>query len=309
MQKISWKKIIFFITGLCLLIGVGSVPFYSSLKYGYQYRSTKRKIQQIEKEKDHSLDVVFLGDSECWSAFAPIQLFGEQGVASYNCATTGQWAGDSKAILKQVLKTQTPSVVVLGTSTLYNSLNQYKYLFTQILPVFHYHGIYKDAIVKAEDASNKGANLNQLDVPYSGRKDYMSAHTKPKMFKPFSQSKLEEIQTLCNENGIPLVLVSSPSALTWSEAKHKAVAQWCTEHEVPYYDYNEADMLARIEFDWRTDTRDGGDHVNLKGSKKVTSDLGKVLVNTYALPDHRNDPDYAEWKQKYSKSAFYQGGK
>lgn len=59
-----------------------------------------------------------------------------------------------------------------------------------------------------------------------------------------------------------IVMVTSPSALNWTEGKHKAVSNWCQENQIMYVDYNETEEMRRISYDWSTDTRDNGDHAN-----------------------------------------------
>lgn len=36
-------------------------------------------------------------------------------------------------------------------------------------------------------------------------------------------------------------------------------------------------------------------HLNISGGRKVTDYIGKLLVETYGLADHRGDPTYASW--------------
>ena len=67
---------------------------------------------------------------------------------------------------------------------------------------------------------------------------------------------------------------------------------WASSNNVDYYDYNDTDSMNRIEFNWVTDTRDGGDHMNLNGSKKICKDFGEILKDTYSLESRREDTIY-----------------
>ena len=52
-------------------------------------------------------------------------------------------------------------------------------------------------------------------------------------------------------------------------------------------------------FNWLTDTRDGGNHLNYNGAKKMTKYLGKYLIENYHLMDHRQDNAYNQWNLDY----------
>lgn len=307
-QTYTWKKTIGFLLVFCIVLCVFNLPFYSYKDAGYQYMNIGRKVRQIKNLRTDSIDVLFLGDSETWAAISPIQLFGEQGIASYNCASEGQWAGDSLILLKKTLQTQSPKVVVLGANTLYSYPNKYKYFFTTVLPIFHYHSCYKGMIKKANDAATLGANLSSSIKPYRGTEDYMESSKKEEL-NELSLKELNELNELTQAKNITLIMISSPSALNWTNGKHNAVQKWCDTNQVPYVDYNDEEILDQIGFDWSTDTRDGGDHVNLSGSKKVTSALGTYLMEEYELSNHKNDPQYTEWLQKYVDSQMYKKGK
>lgn len=307
-KKITLKTILLFLVVFCVLLLVLCVPYYSAKNNGYMYNDVRYKTNCVSKEADESLDVIFLGDSEAWSSFSPLQIFYEYGIPSYNCATPGQWTGDSVKILKKVLKHQKPSVVVLGTSTIFSNPNPLKYALSEYLPIFHYHNYYKNTSAKYGDRKMKGANLNESIVPYTGTANYMSSHTEEKQIDHNSLNGLNALLTICKENDIRLVLVTTPSALTWNTGKHLAVEDWASSNSVDYYDYNDTDLMNRIAFNWATDTRDGGDHMNLNGSKKISRDFGEILKDTYSLESRREDTTYLSWLETYDSSSLYKKG-
>lgn len=304
-RKITAKTIVLFIVSFCVLISIICIPFYSIRNNGYMYSDVRHKTKSVQKETENSLDMLILGDSEGWATFSPLQIFHEYGIASYNCSTPGQWTGDSAKILIKALKRQDPSVVVLETSAIFSNPNPIKYALSEILPVFHYHNYYKNTAVKYGDQKTKGANLNASTVAYTGTADYMSSNMQEAVLDKNSLNGLNTILELCNEQNIDLVLVSAPSALTWTTGKHLAVARWAEENAIPYIDYNEKDEFNQLSFNWSTDTRDGGDHVNLSGSKKVCTDFGKRISEMYSFVDHRSDSAYAEWEEKYKSLGLY----
>ncbi len=58
------KHFILFTLILSILFMLIQVPFYKGQEYGYQYKNVMTKLKFLSMEKDHSIDVMFLGDSE-----------------------------------------------------------------------------------------------------------------------------------------------------------------------------------------------------------------------------------------------------
>ena len=62
---------------------------------------------------------------------------------------------------------------------------------------------------------------------------------------------------------------------------------YAKENELPYIDLNM--KTKEIGIDWKTDSYDKGDHLNLHGAQKVTAYMGKYLTENYSMPDHRGE--------------------
>ena len=50
-----------------------------------------------------------------------------------------------------------------------------------------------------------------------------------------------------------------------------------------------------IGIDWKQDSYDRGDHLNISGARKVTAYMEQYLSDNYDLPDRRNDDGWREW--------------
>lgn len=115
---------------------------------------------------------------------------------------------------------------------------------------------------------------------------------------------LKKLKALCDENEIQFLAVKVPTIYlpqsyrsAWTAGKYDAVRQLCDECGIVYYD-----MLydADIKIDWSNDTTDKGQHLNLYGAQKVSEDLGKYLVDHYALsqePVSQWDKDLASYRE------------
>ena len=88
-----------------------------------------------------------------------------------------------------------------------------------------------------------------------------------------------------------------PSANSWNMARHQAVADYASDRNIPFIDFNMKDMMTKTGFDWLTDSRDGGNHLNYSGAKKISIWLGNYLGSQYQLEDHRKDSRYQRWQQ------------
>jgi hypothetical protein len=235
-----------------------------------------------------------------WPAYA-------QGFTSYNLATSGQWIVDSFAVIKEALKTQNPKVLILGSNTMYEPVPSKIYEFAEYLPLFIYHEFFfNTTLEKGTIDKDKGANLSKVINAYTGSSDYMNKQTDLQTINETALQYLQRIKQLCNEKGILMIIVSAPSSKNWTEGKHRAIQQWCDQNDVSFVDYNEPEKQQEISFDWSTDTRDKGDHVNITGSIKVCRDLGTYLSSLKILPDHRGDSSYQEWEEDYENSQYYQ---
>ena len=106
----------------------------------------------------------------------------------------------------------------------------------------------------------------------------------------------ERIYNLCRANDIKLVLYSAPSMQYYqTRRRHDALTKLAEKYGIDYIDAN-FDEIA-IGIDWSKDSYDGGKHLNLYGSRKMTRYLGEYLATHCALTDHRGDPEYAAWAE------------
>ena len=111
-----------FLTVLCLCLGFFSVlltPKYYQEDI-YPTTSTFCEFYQLEK---NSVDVLFLGSSHAVTAFDPCVLYENWGLTSYNLGSEQQSLLISYYWLKEALRYQKPSAVVLDTYFLFPYYN------------------------------------------------------------------------------------------------------------------------------------------------------------------------------------------
>lgn len=259
-------------------------------------------------EPDNTIDVLFLGDSECYCAFSPMQMWYEYGFTAYNCGTHAQHLHYGNRLLHDATQRQSPRVVVIETDTLFRKFSISNALFQMMedtLPVFDYHNRWKTLVPQdftAEFNNTRTTLFKGFVIRWAMKAaedlDYMEDEDEeerlermPRLNKAYLQSMID----YCRSIGAEPLLVSTPSTVNWNTTRHNAVQKFADEAGVTYIDLNEGDT--KVEVDWSRDTSDNGDHMNIRGAYKVTAFIGAYLSENYDLPDHREDDAYAAWAE------------
>ena len=107
----------------------------------------------------------------------------------------------------------------------------------------------------------------------------------------------EKIVELCNENDIKLLLVSLPNMRRWTYSKSEEASELAKKYNIEFIDFNKNQDLLNI--DWKTESRDGGGHLNYSGAIKATNYIGEHIKKYGILKDHRNDKEYDNWNVAY----------
>ena len=263
-------------------------------------------------EPRDSLDVIFIGDSEAYCSFSPLQLWHERGIASYVCATSAQRLPYTRSILRRALTQQHPHIVILETNCLFRRTSVEFAMgraLQDIFPVFEYHERWKT--LRAEDFvaeprstwsdPHKGFRLRTMVSSADARsaESYMRRGARRANMGRVNRFYLEQIVDMCHAHGAELVLVSSPSVKNWSSARHDNVNAVAAELGLPYIDLNDGED--RVVIDWERDTLDRGDHLNLRGASKVTHAVGELLKTRFGLEGHAGDAAYLAWDEDFDR--------
>lgn len=303
------KSGIFFLI-LCLLI------FVLSFVFAPKDNTSKSGMHQVEAhgilgEKENSIDVIFMGDSESYTSFSPFHMYDEYGFTSYVIGVSAQRIYNQYYYLKDALRTQNPQVVVIETNTLFRKYSVFNAIAGEannLIPFFQYHDRWKKMSVRDFDLhkdytytdATKGFRVRK-GIDSVENKDYMKKN-KEKVEVPYlNEYYVKRIKELCESRGIKVLLVSSKSLKNWNYGRHQGMSEMAERLNIDYIDLNFVD---EIEIDWQKDTLDKGDHLNTSGALKVSSYMGDYLSKKYNLKDHKNDPYYSNWNidlEKYKE--------
>jgi hypothetical protein len=268
------------------------------------------KARAILGEPENTIDFLMIGDSESYASYSPMEVYEEYGYTSYVMGGKAQKIYYLLEYLEEVLETQHPKYVILETNTIFRKLEINKKILAVLerkVPFIKYHNRWQslkpnDFYSKIEYTTTtpiKGYYYKDLTVaPKKEIDDYMEKNNYSNVIPLEEKYYIKRIYDLCKENDIELILFKAPQASTWNYVRQKAVKELAKELDVEFIDAN---GIEEIGIDWNKDTRDGGDHVNYYGAKKVSKYIGKIFHEKGTLTDHREDPKYQSWNEDLIK--------
>ena len=307
------KGISAFIFGVILIICLGisyriMIPKYIVESTNWPSTSTFRQFYMLDK---NTVDVVFMGSSSMASAAIPQSLYDEFGYTSYNMATVEQTLPTTYYWLKEILRSQKPKVVFLDNQMLFTyyedeALNykepgfrkDFDYMkwspvkaqaiheicsfddrqseLSFYFPNIRYHDRWKE--LKSYDFNYEVTSFYgyaPLAVGIEMEGDAENLGEKADEVVPLMKDYMDRIVSLCKEEDITLVLVST---LTPAESalRHEKTNQYALEQGIDFIDFNQPDYYEKAMLNADTDCSDRR-HMNLAGAKKITEFFGNYM--------------------------------
>lgn len=306
------EKIRFFIGLIFLLLAGSRIAVYTAGKVtGTRALRKNDAFTELAAEAPNTIDLAVMGDSESYTTVSPMKLWKDMGIPTYLAGQSGQSVNELYSMLETLMAKQKPKVILLETNLLFRTRKSFAGIQEMIaectasfLPIFQYHDLWKCAIVKPEQAAAKwkGYQIRVTVAPYTNAADYMKKTDKKEKISWFNLAVFNLFLDKCNESGIKVILYSAPSPVNYSMEKHNALAELAKEKQLTYLDLNLE--VNKIGINWRTDTLDAGDHLNVSGTEKVTAYLENIL-KTMNLDDRRQDKTYIQWNtgaEKFAKT-------
>lgn len=273
-------------------------------------------------------DVLFVGDCEVYENFSTVQLWREYGLNTFIRGGAQQLVWQSYYLLEDALRYETPEVVVFNVlSLMYNEPQNEAYnrmaldgmrwsktkwdaiqasmcedesMVEYIFPILRYHSRWNELTsddfkywFKKDTISYNGYYLRTEIMP-AGEFPPPRPLAEPG-FGDKAMEYLNKMTKLCEEKGIHLVLIKSPSLYPhWYDEWDEVIENYAAEHNLLYINMLEV-AENEIGIDYSVDTYDAGLHMNVTGAEKCASYLGGVLVEEYGLQGHKDDADMAEY--------------
>ena len=318
--------LLFFFCGLGILYQIFSWKDTS----GDYYSS----INQMYSMKPDVVDVAFFGPSAYYSSLNPAVFWEGNGIASFNAAVSGQDRNASTYYLKELLKRQSPKVVVLSATYLYtdvyavegnllrntlslreslNSIRLIRDLSSKNAATRGELG-WKDFVLRWPIVHGRYREIKEADfVPVQEYEDCLGfiyderccemEYFIPSSFDvteatPISSDNklwLEELKALGDKEGFEVIVVSVPTELTKeNRACLNGCFQYLDEVGIRWLDLNF--HLEEMDFEVAYDMADPT-HANTRGAEKISRYLSDYLLQTFSLPDRRNDEKYDRYER------------
>lgn len=229
---------------------------------------------------------------------AKVDVAGQAPSKATNADVAGQAPSKATNAPQQNIFTKCKALLQEGDSAFLAALN-YKF------PLVKYHDNWKHLKLTTflqprgkYHFSNKGMAYANTVKAYPFGNEYMQlSGGKHAMLSEEKLDQFQNIYDLCDRNGIRLVLLTVPSANTWNKGKSDTVKQLAKKYDLTYYDYN---RQLPAGFDWATDSKDGGNHLNYAGASAVTKDLAKKLTDDLTMsPTSLTKEQKQQWKKDY----------
>ncbi len=297
--------VVFFLIVFVTLILLSNVCNRIYLKSNNVMTGRFQNIAGIQSQRNDTVDVLVLGDSESYTSVSPSYLWQTDGISAYAIGESGQTVIEAYYAMKTALETQKPKVVFIETNMLYRGapkLNTKGAAFSEFyqskFSIFRYHNMWKNYFtskhVKHLQFFN-GFSIRSTVTPYT-QGPYMNKTEFSKPIPDDVKKYFNNIISLCKKKDVQVVLYSAPSPKNYNYEKHNAISEYAVELGVPYLDLNLTGP--ELQINWNTETLDQGDHLNVAGAQKTSEYIRSYLKTNYVLQDHRSDVRYNAWAKR-----------
>ena len=283
--------------------------------------------EYYDSAKNH--DVVFVGDCEVYENISPVKLWEEYGISSYVRGSPQQLIWHSYYLMEETLKYEKPKAFVFNVlamkygepqSEAYNrlaldgmkwsgikadavraSMMEDEEFLSYVFPFLRFHSRWSE--LTAEDFKYAFQDVPQLSingylmrVDVDGVKELRKG--RPLMDYTLADvcwDYLDKMRTLCEENGVELILMKAPTNTArwyWYDQWDAQVAAYAEKHGLKYYNFLK--VTDEIGLDYMTDTYDQGGHLNLSGAEKLSDYFGDILVKDHGFTSHKGEQEYEE---------------
>ena len=287
---------------------------------------------------ENCLDYVYLGSSHVYYGISPTLIYKYSGLYGYTKGSDCQSFEVSYEYLKNVLRTQSPKLVILDGYFACPSREGCRMESNYIVAQYKLRGEEKYNVIKMLSEEKQETYSNEWLINHNNWKNFENPETfeqlmpqKPKPNREFGYhlyyafeeygyawqlprysygiGKLDEkdvkylnlIYELCKENNIELMLTMIPYQATKADQDTKyALWQWADEKGIKYLDFFNDDFHYFVEFHGDTS------HSNIVGVNMICDDLSDFIKENYSFDHHGTEQLDNEYSSFFKELARYE---
>ena len=283
-------------------------------------------------EQEADFDVLFFGASHVYSGIFPMELWKDYGIVSYNMSGEYETIPVSYYMVKNALEHTSPKLIVmdcnllsdedkvsLNPSFVHSNLDHIPFGTTKIEAVCDLlKGSGRsmeylfDFILYHDRWDDLGMNDFHPNRPVEKGGVIRYEHALPAQYEEVGPDEvysgdscgvqyLKKIIELCQSKGVDVLLTYLPFPADENcQREANRAAEIASEYGVSYINFLKMDVV-----DYDTDCRDSNSHLNGSGGRKVTSFIGKYIMDNYSIQDQRGNASYDEWNDDYAEYKAY----
>lgn len=297
--------------------------------YYYASYPNTATVAGFYKMEKNTVDVLFFGSSQGTTAFDPQTMYNNYGLRSYNLSTEQQSIAVSYWLLKEALRYQKPSAVILdvwmcfGNQNPLNSaescvrkvIDEMKWSRTKKAAISDICTIYPELLKESFYLRNiryhgRWKSLGEGDFSFSqlGEKSKTFGFApqgvawKNGDFSPIAvpegtkAAEMQKNMEMYLNRIVDLckendisLLLTKTPNRSWNASCHIAMQDFADKHNVAFYDFNTEELYYSSGYDY---AKNGDGHLDNSGAKKVSETFGEILTFDYLIPPEDN----AQWE-------------
>lgn len=301
-------------------------------------KSVEAVSKEYNKYANDKIDVAFFGSSVMKNGIYPMFLYEDYGISSYNFASGNQSLASSYYLMKQIIREQSPEVIVLDClyaayddkylndvavhyvsdmmsfPEKYEMISEFvslkdsgEYLF----PLLKYHSRWNS--LSGDDFQYTENYAYGAKVHYASAPMQNFSVTKESLDLPIlSEKYLMDIINLCKSEEVDLVLITLPIYFDFEtsvfgnmkecQKYYNRVEEIAKENGIQCLNFMH--LATEVGINYQIDFADRL-HLNAYGATKMTQYIGKILTESFSLPDVRYNDEYSYMKEDYQKFMKY----
>jgi len=275
---------------------------------------------------NNTVDVVFAGPSYTYQTMNPATYWDDYGISAFTMSISGQDKNSTVASIREVLKTQTPDIVMIDASgalfdkhaiqgNLYRntismklSANSIALVNKSIDPEDRMDYILRWPIIHTRYKELQKYDFEQYNPSiYSMGYNYLfTSFEREASLDAFlitdevevsetNKAWVSELSELSEQYKFELIFYLTPGVAEGEARKTiNGFESYLKENDITFIDYNKTPVTREIDYE-----KDFVDycHMNYYGSEKIIAYTAEYLKSNYEIADHRGESGYDAWNE------------